>query len=74
MNLEFFTISLLNGLSYGLLLFMQGGTVGEVVESCSPRFQPGDKVVGMTMSGRYDESLKKGGAYAHCYSVKIRAH
>ena len=26
---------------------MQGGTVGEVVESRSPRFQPGDKVVGM---------------------------
>ncbi|NMM09903.1 MAG: NADP-dependent oxidoreductase [Polaromonas sp.] len=26
---------------------MQGGTVGEVVESRSPAFQPGDKVVGM---------------------------
>jgi NADPH-dependent curcumin reductase CurA len=26
---------------------MQGGTVGEVVESRSPRYQPGDKVVGM---------------------------
>jgi hypothetical protein len=26
---------------------MQGGTVGEVVESKSPQFQPGDKVVGM---------------------------
>jgi NADPH-dependent curcumin reductase len=26
---------------------MQGGTVGEVVESRSPLFQPGDKVVGM---------------------------
>jgi NADPH-dependent curcumin reductase CurA len=26
---------------------MQGGTVGEVVESRSPKFQPGDKVVGM---------------------------
>ncbi|HUR88207.1 MAG TPA: NADP-dependent oxidoreductase [Ramlibacter sp.] len=26
---------------------MQGGTVGEVVESKSPRYQPGDKVVGM---------------------------
>ncbi|MBT9474782.1 NADP-dependent oxidoreductase, partial [Polaromonas sp.] len=26
---------------------MGGGTVGEVVESRSPRFQPGDKVVGM---------------------------
>lgn len=26
---------------------MQGGTVGEVVESRSPRFAPGDKVVGM---------------------------
>ena len=26
---------------------MQGGTVGEVVESRSPRFSPGDKVVGM---------------------------
>ncbi|WP_293603711.1 NADP-dependent oxidoreductase [Polaromonas sp. UBA4122] len=26
---------------------MGGGTVGEVVESCSPKFQPGDKVVGM---------------------------
>ena len=26
---------------------MQGGTVGEVVESRSPRFKPGDKVVGM---------------------------
>ncbi|ABM37156.1 NADP-dependent oxidoreductase [Polaromonas naphthalenivorans] len=26
---------------------MLGGTVGEVVESRSPRFQPGDKVVGM---------------------------
>ncbi len=26
---------------------MQGGTAGEVVESRSPRFQPGDKVVGM---------------------------
>src|SRR3954471_11723738 len=26
---------------------MQGGTVGEVVESKSPKFQPGDKVVGM---------------------------
>jgi hypothetical protein len=26
---------------------MQGGTVGEVVESRSPRFQPGDQVVGM---------------------------
>jgi NADPH-dependent curcumin reductase len=26
---------------------MQGGTVGEVVESCSPLFKPGDKVVGM---------------------------
>jgi len=26
---------------------MQGGTVGEVVESKNPRFQPGDKVVGM---------------------------
>src|SRR3954470_23074342 len=25
---------------------MQGGTVGEVVESRSPKFQPGDKVVG----------------------------
>ena len=26
---------------------MQGGTAGEVVESRSPKFQPGDKVVGM---------------------------
>ena len=26
---------------------MQGGTVGEVVESRNPKFQPGDKVVGM---------------------------
>jgi hypothetical protein len=26
---------------------MQGGTVGEVVESRSPRYQPGDQVVGM---------------------------
>jgi hypothetical protein len=26
---------------------MQGGTVGEVVESRSPKYQPGDKVVGM---------------------------
>ncbi len=26
---------------------MQGGTVGEVVESRSPKFKPGDKVVGM---------------------------
>ena len=26
---------------------MQGGTVGEVVESRSPKFQPGDKVIGM---------------------------
>jgi NADPH-dependent curcumin reductase len=26
---------------------MQGGTVGEVVESMHPKFQPGDKVVGM---------------------------
>jgi len=26
---------------------MQGGTAGEVVESRSPRFKPGDKVVGM---------------------------
>jgi NADPH-dependent curcumin reductase len=26
---------------------MQGGSVGEVVESRSPKFQPGDKVVGM---------------------------
>ncbi|MGA8392678.1 MAG: NADP-dependent oxidoreductase, partial [Burkholderiaceae bacterium] len=26
---------------------MQGGIVGEVVESRNPRFQPGDKVVGM---------------------------
>ena len=26
---------------------MQGGTVGEVVESRSPKFQPGDQVVGM---------------------------
>jgi NADPH-dependent curcumin reductase CurA len=26
---------------------MQGGTVGEVVESRSPKFQPGDKVAGM---------------------------
>jgi hypothetical protein len=26
---------------------MQGGTVGEVVESKSPKYQPGDKVVGM---------------------------
>ena len=26
---------------------MQGGTVGEVVESRSPKFRPGDKVVGM---------------------------
>ena len=26
---------------------MQGGTVGEVVESKNPRYQPGDKVVGM---------------------------
>jgi NADPH-dependent curcumin reductase CurA len=26
---------------------MQGGTVGEVVESKSPKFKPGDKVVGM---------------------------
>ncbi|MDP3760395.1 MAG: NADP-dependent oxidoreductase [Ramlibacter sp.] len=26
---------------------MQGGTAGEVVESRSPRYQPGDKVVGM---------------------------
>ena len=26
---------------------MIGGTVGEVLESCSPKFQPGDKVVGM---------------------------
>ncbi|MBL8370926.1 MAG: NADP-dependent oxidoreductase [Burkholderiaceae bacterium] len=26
---------------------MQGGTVGEVVESRNPRYQPGDKVVGM---------------------------
>ena len=26
---------------------MQGGTVGEVVESKKPRYQPGDKVVGM---------------------------
>jgi NADPH-dependent curcumin reductase len=26
---------------------MQGGTVGEVVESRSPAFQPGDKVIGM---------------------------
>jgi NADPH-dependent curcumin reductase CurA len=26
---------------------MQGGTVGEVVESRSPKFEPGDKVVGM---------------------------
>jgi NADPH-dependent curcumin reductase len=26
---------------------MQGGTVGEVVESRSPRYKPGDKVVGM---------------------------
>lgn len=26
---------------------MQGGTAGEVVESSSPRFSPGDKVVGM---------------------------
>jgi NADPH-dependent curcumin reductase CurA len=26
---------------------MGGGTVGEVVDSCSPKFQPGDKVVGM---------------------------
>ena len=26
---------------------MQGGTAGEVLESCSPKFQPGDKVVGM---------------------------
>ncbi|MEO6319496.1 MAG: NADP-dependent oxidoreductase, partial [Polaromonas sp.] len=26
---------------------MQGGTVGEVIESRSPKFQPGDKVVGM---------------------------
>ena len=26
---------------------MQGGTAGEVVESHSPKFQPGDKVVGM---------------------------
>src|SRR5215212_1507037 len=25
---------------------MQGGTVGEVVESRSPKYQPGDKVVG----------------------------
>src|SRR4030095_10044381 len=26
---------------------MQGGTAGEVVESRSPQYQPGDKVVGM---------------------------
>ena len=26
---------------------MQGGTVGEVLESRSPKFQPGDKVIGM---------------------------
>ncbi|HSI52494.1 MAG TPA: NADP-dependent oxidoreductase, partial [Ramlibacter sp.] len=26
---------------------MQGGTAGEVVESRSPKYQPGDKVVGM---------------------------
>src|SRR6185369_8041092 len=26
---------------------MQGGTAGEVVDSRSPRYQPGDKVVGM---------------------------